>query len=185
MQKLASGIATLALALFLSPTGVALAGDENVDTSATITFGEDTNQGRGVQVNADEWEDIPNALAGSGAQSIDAGGSSNTGTGTQDNTSSFQDEWYNIDNANSDSGAQVLGSDNSNGGDRISNDQVLGAGDGSLVANAALEAAVSGNAVAVAGENGGAKSAVGIYRGSDFNGLSGVSAVAIGSGMNA
>jgi hypothetical protein len=54
-----------------------------------------------------------------------------------------------------------------------------------LVANAALEAAVSGNAVAVAGNSGSANSGMAIQRGSDFNGLSGVSAVAIGSGMNA
>ncbi|MFP6624082.1 MAG: hypothetical protein VCC20_11440, partial [Myxococcota bacterium] len=71
MQKLTSGIATLALALFLSPTGVALAGDENVDASGTILMADDANQGSGVQVNGDEWEDISNALSGSGAQNID------------------------------------------------------------------------------------------------------------------
>ena len=185
MKKITSGVATLVLALFLPPAGIALAGDENSTASGEISFAEDANQGRGTQTNADDWEDIPNALAGSGAQSIDAGGSSNTGSGTQDNTSSFQDEWYDIDNANSDSGAQVLNSNNANGGDRISNDEVLGAGDGSMVANAALEAAVSGNAVAVAGNSGSANSGLGIQRGSDFNGLSGVSAVAIGSGSNA
>ena len=185
MKKITSGVATLVLALFLPPAGIALAGDENVTASSEFTFADDANQGRGTQTNADDWEDIPNALAGSGAQSIDAGGSSNTGTGTQDNTSSFQDEWYSIDNANSDSGAQVLRSDNSNGGDRISNDQVIGGGNGSMVATAALEASVSGNSVAVAGMDGTANSAISIAGDSEFRGLSGVSAIAIGSGDSA
>ncbi len=185
MQKVTSRIATLALALFLSPTGIALAGDENVDTSATITFGEDANQGRGVQVNADEWEDIPNGLAGSGAQNIEVGGFANTGTGTQDNTISSQDDWEGIDNANTDSGSQVLSSPNSNGGDRISNDQVIGGGAGSMVATAALEASVSGNSVAVAGMDGTANSGMSIGGDSEFSGLSGVSAIAIGSGDSA
>ena len=185
MQKLASGIATLALALFLSPTGVALAGDENVEASGSILMADDANQGRGVQVNADEWEDIPNGLAGSGAQSIDASGFANTGTGTQDNTMSSQDDWEHIDNVNTDSGSQVLSSPNSNGGDRISNDQVIGGGDGSMVATAALEASVSGNSVAVAGRNGTAKSTMSMAGTSEFRGLSGVSAIAIGSGDSA
>ena len=185
MKNLTSGVATLVLALFLPPAGIALAGDENVTASGEITFGEDANQGRGVQTNADDWENMDNALAGSGTQAIGTGENSNTGSGTQDNTESEQDEWYNIDNANSDSGAQVLHSDNSNGGDRISNDQVLGAGNGTVVANAALETAVSGNSVAVAGANGTANSRLAMAGDSDFNGLSGVSAVAIGSGSNA
>jgi len=184
MKNATSGMAILVLALFLLPAGIALAGDENVTASGEITFAEDANQGRGTQTNGDDWEDMENALVGSGSQTI-GGDSTNTGSGTQDNSDSSQDNWYSIDNVNTDSGSQVLRSDNSNGGDRISNDQILGAGNFSVVANSALEAAVSGNAVAVAGEDAGASSAMSMAGDSDFNGLSGVSAVAMGSGSNA
>ena len=128
MQKLTSGIATLALALFLSPTGVALAGDENVEASGSILMADDANQGRGVQVNADEWEDIPNGLAGSGAQNIDVSGFANTGSGTQDNTMSSQDDWEGIDNVNTDSGNQVISSPDSNGNGANSNNSNGGGG---------------------------------------------------------
>ena len=185
MKKTTSGVATLVLALFLPPAGIALAGDENVTASGEIVMADDANQGRGTQTNADDWEDIPNGLAGSGAQSIEASGFANTGTGTQENTMSSQDDWEGIDNANTDSGSQVLSSPNSNGGDRISNDQVIGGGDGSMVATAALEASVSGNSVAVAGMDGTANSAMSIAGDSEFSGLSGVSAIAIGSGDSA
>ena len=185
MNKLTSGVATLVLALFLPPAGVALAGDENVTATGAITWAEDANQGRGTQTNADHWEDMPNALAGSGAQNVDTGGAANTGTGTQDNTSSSQDEWYDIENVNTDSGAQVLRSSNSNGGDRISNDQVIDGLDGSIVASAALEAAVTGNSVAVSGDNGTAASSMLMDGDSGFSGLSGVSAIAVGSGDSA
>ncbi|MEE2675119.1 MAG: hypothetical protein VX466_15060 [Myxococcota bacterium] len=185
MKKLTSGVAILVLALVLSPAGIALAGDENVTAEGAITFAEDANQGRGVQTNADDWEDMPNALAGSGAQNVNTSGAANTGSGTQDNTTSTQDDWYSIDNVNTDSGAQVLRSTNSNGGDRISNDQIIDGLDGSMVATAALEAAVSGNSVAVSGDFGAADSSMSMAGDSDFNGLSGVSAVAIGSGDSA
>ena len=185
MKKLTSGVAILVLALVLSPAGIALAGDENVTAEGAITFAEDANQGSGVQTNGDDWEDMSNAVAGSGAQNVNTSGAANTGSGTQDNTISSQDDWYSIDNVNTDSGAQVLRSTNSNGGDRISNDQIIDGLEGSMVATAALEAAVSGNSVAVGGDLGAADSSMSMAGDSDFNGLSGVSAIAIGSGDSA
>ena len=185
MKKLTSSVATLLLAIFLPPTGIALAGDENVTADGVIEFGEDANQGSGTQTNADDWSDMANALAGSGAQNSDTDGAANTGSGTQDNTDSSQDEWFDIDNVNTDSGAQVLWSDNSNGGDRVSDDVVLNLGEAPQLATADLEASVSGNSVAVAGDGGTAASRMAMGGGSDFNGLSGVSAVAIGAGSNA
>ena len=62
---------------------------------------------------------------------------------------------------------------------------VLDLGYAPQLATADLEAAVSGNSVSVGGDGGSASSNMGLHRGSDFNGLSGVSAVAIGAGSNA
>ena len=185
MKKLTSAVATLLLAIFLPPTGIALAGDENATASGDISFGEDANQGSGTQTNADDWVEMTNALAGSGAQVSDAGGNTNTGSGEQDNTWSTQDEWYAIDNVNTDSGAQVLWSDNSNGGERVSDDVFLDLGYAPQLATADLEAAVSGNSVSVGGDGGSANAAMAMAGDSDFNGLSGVSAIAMGSGANA
>ena len=178
MKKLTSGIGTLMLALWLPPTGLALA--EGAEINAL-----DANQGSGVQTNADDWYEISTALAGSGTQSSNIYGEANTGSGSQNNSETSSDAWHDISNANTGTGAQVTESSNSNGGDRISNDQILGGGNGSMVATAALEASVSGNSVAVAGMDGTANSAISIAGDSEFRGLSGVSAIAIGSGDSA
>jgi len=185
MKKLTSSVAALLLAIFLPPAGIALAGDANVIADGIIEFGEDANQGSGTQTNADDWEDMANAVAGSGSQASDIGGAANTGSGTQDNTDSSQDYWFDIDNVNTDSGAQILDSDNSNGGDRISDDVILDLGYAPELATSDLEAAVSGNSVAVAGDGGSASSAMQMSGDSDFSGLAGVNAVALGAGSNA
>jgi hypothetical protein len=187
MKSIFTRAALLALALCITPAGIALAGDEDVTANSGDAgiWAEDANQGRGVQNNADDWQNMDNALAGNGAQNADTDGNANTGTGFQDNTETYQDEWYGIDNANSGRGAQVLDSTNTNGGDRISNDTLVDAGDTVSLANADLEAAVSGNSVAVAGSGGNADSGMSIYGDSRFSGLSGVSAIALGSGGNA
>ena len=177
MKKLTSGIATLVLAAWLPPTGLALA--EGAINAL------DTNQGSGVQTNASDWENISAALAGDGTQNTEIDGDANTGSGTQDNSQASSDYWKSIGNANTGSGAQVTDSSNSNGGDRVSDDIILGAGRDSTVGNAALEATVSGNSVVVEGTDGAASSGLSISAGSQFNGLSGVSAVAMGSGSNA
>jgi hypothetical protein len=74
---------------------------------------------------------------------------------------------------------------NSNGGERISDDIVMVFGNASSLGSSDLEAAVSGNSVAVAGDSGGADAQMSIYGDSRFSGLSGVSAIALGSGGNA
>ena len=181
--------AILALALFLAPAGIALAGDENTtaDSSADgVFYALDANQGSGVQVNADDWYDMENALAGDGAQNVYTEGAANTGTGSQDNSEAFQDEWNFIDNANVGDGAQLFRGSNSNGGDRDSDDSVFTAGSYASVGNSDLEAAVSGNSVDVTGSStGNADAAMKIDGDSRFSGLSGVSAVALGLGSNA
>ena len=178
MKKLTSGIVTLMLALWLPPTGLALA--EGAEINAL-----DVNQGSGVQTNADDWYEISAALAGSGTQSSNIDGEANTGSGSQNNSEASSDAWHDISNANIGTGTQVTESSNSNGGDRVSDDIVLGASLDSTVGNAALEATVSGNSVAVDGAGSAASSEMSISDGSQFHGLSGVSAVAMGSGSNA
>ena len=181
--------AILGLALFLAPVGIALAGDENTTADASGAeggiFALDANQGSGVQVNTDDWYDMENALSGDGAQNVYTEGAANTGTGTQDNSDATQESWNFIDNANVGRGAQVFRGSNSNGGDRDSQDTVFTSGSYASVGNSDLEAAVSGNAVDVSGEYGGADAAMTMSGDSRFSGLSGVSAVAMGSGSNA
>ena len=177
----------LALALFLAPAGIALAGNENTtaDASEGGLYALDANQGSGVQVNTDDWYDMENALSGDGTQNVYTEGAANTGTGSQDNSDATQNEWNFIDNANVGDGAQVFQGSNSNGGDRDSDDSVFTSGSYASVGNSDLEAAVSGNSVDVTGPTGNADAAMKIDGDSRFSGLSGVSAVALGSGSNA
>ena len=177
----------LALAgLTLTISAPALAGDANTLAEGTIDA-LDANQGTGTQYNADDWSDIDNVLAGSGAQAVDTEGDANTGSGTQDNTYASQDDWEAMGNANAGSGAQVIDSSNSNGGDRTSNDIVMTLGSHAAVASSALESSISGNAVTVSGEGdggGAAGSSLSITDGSGFFNLAGVNAIALSSGHN-
>ena len=160
-----------------------LAGDANTSVGGSIEA-RDANQGAGTQTNADDWVEISNALAGPGAQAVYNEQNANTGSGSQDNSRTFQDAWHDIDNANVNSGAQVLDSTNSNGGNRTSSDIVLTLGENVVVANGALEASISGNSVSAPGAGGHANSGLSIGDGSGFRGFAGVSAIALSSGHN-
>ena len=188
MKTETSSAVLLILALLLAPAGASLAGDANTTADASADDGIlalDANQGSGVQVNADDWYEMDNALAGDGSQAVYTDGAANTGTGSQDNSYDSQNNWSVIDSANSGSGAQVFGSSNSNGGDRDSNDSLLTAGSYASVGNSALEASVSGNAVETLTVAAEANSAMTLSGASRFSGLAGVSAIALGSGGNA
>lgn len=170
-------------ALSLVIASAAFAGDANTAAMGTIDA-LDANQGAGTQVNADNWEDMPNGLAGSGAQSVDTEYDANTGSGSQDNSTATQDDWHDMLNANTGSGAQVIDVTNSNGGDRTSSDVVLTLGDSPTVANSALESSISGNAVSTSGDGGHANSSLAIKDGSGFRNMAGVNAIALSSGHN-
>ena len=173
------GLAALALTI----AAPALAGDANTDVVGEI-LADDANQGTGIQNNGDNWESMNNGLVGSGTQTASTEGEANTGSGTQDNSYATQDAWEEMSNANSGSGAQVLDSTNSNGGDRTSSDIVLNLGSNATVANSALEASITGNAVTVEGAGGAAGSSLEIADGSGFFNLAGVNAIALSSGHN-
>jgi len=184
-KKVMSAAILLALALWVANAGTALAGNENTNARGDLNA-LDANQGTGVQVNADHWENMDNVLAGDGSQNQDTVNNANTGEGLQDNSTSSADSWDEIGNANNGSATQTVDSSNSNGGDRTSNDIVLSLGDdGSSVSSAALEATVSGNSVLVSGEAGRSDSEMSISTGSGFRDLAGVSAVAMAAGANA
>ena len=184
-KKVMSAAILLALALWVANAGTALAGNENTNARGDLDA-LDANQGTGTQVNADDWENMDNVLAGDGSQNQDTANNANTGEGLQDNSTSSADGWTELDNANNGSATQTVDSSNSNGGDRISNDIVLSLGDdGSSVSSAALEATVSGNSVLVEGDFGGADSGMSLSTGSGFRDLAGVSAVAMAAGANA
>lgn len=167
MKWMASGVALL---FSLAPLGIATADDvDNMDGT----------QLSDISVVASE-----NALEGSGTQSSLIGESANTGTGSQTNLENDSSSWEDILNANAGSGAQFTDSENSNGGDRNSDDVLIGVGGNSAISSADLGASVSGNSVAVA--SGSADSSMGISgAGSGFSGLYGVSAVAASAGANA
>ena len=184
-KKVMSAAILLALALWVANAGTALAGNENTNARGDLDA-LDANQGTGTQVNADDWENMDNVLAGDGSQNQDTANNANTGEGLQDNSTSSADGWTELDNANNGSATQTVDSSNSNGGDRISNDIVLSLGDdGSSVSSAALEATVSGNSVLVEGDFGRADSEMSLGAGSGFRDLAGVSAVAMAAGANA
>ena len=170
-------------ALFLLLVSPAFAGDGNTVATGPIEA-LDANQGDGLQTNADDWETMDNALAGSGAQNIGTGWDANTGSGSQDNSSTSQENWENMANANSGTGAQVIDATNSNGGNRNSSDLVLTLGDNAVVASGTLEASVSGNAVTVSGDGSSASSSLHITDGSGFRNMAGINAIALSSGHN-
>jgi len=146
----------------------------------------DANRGTGVQVNADNWENMDNVLAGSGSQAQDTLGSSNTGSGSQDNSSSSADGWDGVSgSANNGSGAQLESSSNSNGGNRISNDILVDGGSNTAVASAALAASVTGNSVSISELNATIDSSMTFDEASGFRDMAGVSAVAMAAGSNA
>ena len=185
MAKKVMSVATLlALALWVANAGTALAGNENTNARGDLNA-LDANQGTGVQVNADHWENMDNVLAGNGSQNQDTVNNANTGEGLQDNSNSSADSWGEIGNANNGSATQTVDSSNSNGGNRISNDIVIGGGDETAVASAALEAAVTGNAVSLLELNATVDSSMKLDNMSGFKDLAGVSAVAIAAGSNA
>jgi len=194
-RKVMSAMIMLTLALWVANAGTALAGDADTNSEGVLNA-LDANRGTGVQVNADDWENMDNVLAGDGAQTNGAtslygtpeNGNANTGNGSQDNSTSSTDGWTNVESVNNGSGAQIDGSRNSNGGDRDSNDIVLSLGsDGSSVTSSALEASVSGNAITVAALDASADSTMALSGagGSGFHDLAGVSAVAMAAGGNA
>ena len=174
-----TALATLSL-LVASP---AFAGDANTSTGGSIEAFQ-ANSGSGTQTNASTWQAIDNALAGSGTQAVRTGADANTGSGSQDNSVTVQDFWEFIGNANSGTGGQVIDSLNSNPGDRTSSDIVMTLGDTPVVANAALGASISGNAVSVSGSGGSAGTALEMSDGSGFRNMAGVNAIALSSGHN-
>jgi len=184
-KKVMSAAIALTLALWVANAGTALAGNENTNARGDLSA-LDANQGTGVQVNADQWENMDNVLAGDGTQTQDTANNANTGEGLQDNSTSSANGWDDLENANNGSATQTVDSSNSNGGDRISNDIVLSLGDdGSSVSSAALEATVSGNSVLVNADFARADSEMSLGTGSGFRDLAGVSAVAMAAGANA
>ena len=175
-------LTSVAALLFLIASP-ALAGDANTEAVGSIEA-FDVNQGAGTQTNGDVWEEIDNALAGSGSQASDIGWDANTGSGSQDNSGTSQDNWEYMENANSGTGAQVIDSLNGNGGDRTSSDVILMLDDEAIVANASLEASISDNGVSVSGAGGSAGSSLFITNGSGFRNMAGVNAIALSSGHN-
>jgi len=183
-NKVISAALMLLLALWVANAGTALAGNENINARGDLNA-LDANQGKGVQVNADTWENMDNVLAGDGNQTQDTVNNANTGDGSQDNPPSSAHGWSDLGNANNGSATQTVDSNNSNGGDRYSNDIVFTLGDDdSSVSSSALEASVSGNAISVAADFSQSDSEMSLGTGSGFRDLAGVSAVAMASGAN-
>jgi len=180
----------LMISLSFAVVGASQAGDTNTNSEGVINA-LDANRGTGVQVNADTWENMDNVLAGDGSQTQDTTGNANTGSGNQDNSSSTSDGWSGQSDheggshVNNGSGSQMNGSQNSNGGDRDSNDIVIGGGGNTAVASAALEAAVTGNAVSITELNATVDSSMALSGDSGFRDMAGVSAVAMAAGSNA
>jgi hypothetical protein len=169
----------------VAAAGISQAGDANTNSEGLLQA-LDANRGTGVQVNADNWENMDNVLAGNGSQAQDTLGSSNTGSGSQDNSSSSADGWDGVSgSANNGSGAQLGTSSNSNGGDRISNDILVDGGSDTAVASAALAASVTGNSVAISELNATIDSSMTFDQASGFRDMAGVSAVAMAAGSNA
>ena len=91
----------------IATAGLAQAGDQNTNSEGLLQA-LDANRGTGVQVNADTWENMDNVLAGDGSQTQDTMGSANTGSGSQDNSSSSASGWDGVSgSANNGSGAQL------------------------------------------------------------------------------
>ena len=168
-------------------SGVSQAGNENTNAEGMISA-LDANRGTGVQVNADTWENMDNVLAGDGNQTQDTMGNANTGSGSQDNSTSSASGWSGSSDGssvNNGSGGQLGDSQNSNGGDRISNDIVMTGGNEVAIASAALEAVVTGNAVSLMEINTTVDSSMNLDQSSGFRDMAGVSAIAMAAGSNA
>ena len=105
----------------------------------------------------------------------------NVGSGVQTNAN----EWDNMFDVNAGGNQLTGGGVNSNGGDRTSDDVVLNLGDTPLLANAALDVEVSGNSIAVGGDDSSASSSLGISDNSGFTSNYGVTAVSLNSGSAA
>ena len=168
-------------------SGVSQAGNENTNAEGMISA-LDANRGTGVQVNADTWENMDNVLAGDGSQTQDTMGNANTGSGSQDNSTSSASGWSGSSDGssvNNGSGGQLGDSQNSNGGDRISNDIVMTGGNEVAIASAALEAVVTGNAVSLMEINTTVDSSMTLDQSSGFRDMAGVSAIAMAAGSNA
>ena len=105
----------------------------------------------------------------------------NVGSGAQTNAN----EWDNMFDVNAGGNQLTGGGVNSNGGDRTSDDVVLNLGDTPLLANAALDVEVSGNSVAVGGNDSSANSSLSVDGSSGFTNNYGVTAVSLNSGSAA
>jgi hypothetical protein len=176
-------VAIALFSVFLITAGESFAGDQDTTTTGGIQA-LDANQGSGTQVNADTWEDIGNSVAGDGSQSSDTDGSSNTGSGSQNSSSSNANSWKAVDNANNGSGEQIDNSGNSNGNDRLSNDLIIGLGHDGSIADSALDATVSGNAILAQGSSANLDANLSIDSRSGFDSMAGINAVAATSAAN-
>jgi len=127
---------------------------------------------------------LANGMSGSGSQAADVAGDSNAGSGTQNNQSLDASVWETMDNANAGSGTQLVGSSNSNGGNRNSDDVVVDAGDAAAVSNSALAGTVSNNQVLVTTDGSSANSSLTLSDGAGFTNMYGVNAIALSSGAN-
>ena len=160
-----------ALAMWVMPTGAALADDQiNNDGTQESFIGVESA--------------LANGMVGSGRQASDVGGDANTGSGTQDNDSLDASIWEAIDNANAGTGSQITGSLNSNGGNRVSDDVLILAGDAASVSNSALDSSVSDNSVSVSQGGASANSELSMSGGAGFSNMYGVNAIALSSGAN-
>jgi hypothetical protein len=160
-----------ALAMWVMPTGAALADDQ---------INNDGTQESFVGVESA----LANGMVGSGRQASDIGGDANTGSGTQDNDSLDASIWETIDNANAGTGSQITDSLNSNGGNRVSDDVLILAGDAASVSNSALDSSVSENSVSVSQGGASANSELSMSGGAGFSNMYGVNAIALSSGAN-
>jgi len=105
----------------------------------------------------------------------------NVGSGNQTNAN----DWEEMFDVNAGGNQLTGGGVNSNAGDRSSDDVVLNLGDTPLLANAALDVAVSGNSTSVGGDDSSANSSIGISDLSGFTENYGVTAVSLNSGSAA
>ena len=172
MKKMIRGAgAVLAVAMWMVPAGSALS--------------DDSLNNDGIQENVITVDSaMANAMSGSGSQSSDIGADANTGSGSQNNDALDASAWEGMDAANAGSGLQIAASMNSNGGDRISEDVLITAGDAAAVSNSALDSTVSSNTVTVSGEGDSANSTLELSAGAGFSSMYGVNAIALSSGAN-
>jgi len=172
MMKMIRGAGVvLAVAIWMIPAGAAMS-DDNVNND-------------GIQENFEPaTSDLANAMAGSGSQSSGVEADANTGSGAQSNDDLDASNWEVIDNANAGSGLQLSGSMNSNGGDRVSDDVVIAAGDSAAISNSALDSSVTNNTIMVANDGSSADSSLQLTGGAGFSNMYGVNAIALSSGAN-